>query len=108
MILRHKNFAIFKAKPNENAKLPTHSLSAKIGEEYVTIGGAWTKESANGKFLSAKLSDAWVDAKDNTKKRTGFSIVSDADLDALEKLVEPKSEPLVDPIDGRDLSDSPF
>lgn len=107
MINRIKNFAIFRAKPSENEKLPSHALSAKIGDEYVTIGGSWTKDSTNGKFLSSKLSDAWVDAKDNTKTRTGFSIVKDNELDELEKLAYGK-EKIIDPSDGRDLSDAPF
>ena len=91
-----------KAKPSDNPKLPTHTISVKVGEEFVNIGGCWTKDMSNGgKFLSCKLSDAWVDTKDNTKSRKGFSIVIDAK----------EEERIIDLSDGRDLTpteDSPF
>lgn len=72
-----KNFSIFKNKPSDNEKLPTHSISAKIGEEYVTIGACWTKEAKNGKYLSCKLQDVYVDHTDRTKTRKGFAIVDE-------------------------------
>lgn len=102
MITRYKNFSVFKAKPNENPKLPTHALSMKIGEEYVNVGGAWTKDSTNGKFLSAKLADAWV-GTDKGKAREGFCIVRESELDLLEG---EKIERTIDPMDGRDLTPS--
>ena len=71
-----------KAKPSDNPKLPTHSISVKVGEEFVTVGACWTKDMKNGgKFLSCKLQDAWVDSQNNTKKRQGFSIVADKEED---------------------------
>lgn len=70
-----KNFSIFKNKPSDNEKLPTHSISAKIGEEYVTIGACWTKEGKAGKYLSCKLQDVYVDHTDRTKTKKGFVIV---------------------------------
>lgn len=72
-----KNFSIFKNKPSDNEKLPTHSISAKIGEEYVTIGGCWTKEGKSGKYLSCKLQDVWVDHSDRTKCRKGYAIADE-------------------------------
>lgn len=56
-----KNFSIFK---NDNKKKDTHpdyQLSAKIGDEYVSIGGAWKKPTKDGEgtYLSCKLNDAY-------------------------------------------------
>lgn len=90
-----------KAKPSDNPKLPTHSISVKIGEEFITVGACWTKETKNGaKFLSCKLQDAWVDSKDNTKSRRGFVIVTE----------EAKEDHTAIDENGRDLNDpnSPF
>lgn len=72
-----KNFSIFKNKPSDNEKLPTHSISTKIGEEFVTIGACWTKESKGGKYLSCKLQDVYVDHTDRTKVKKGFEIVEE-------------------------------
>jgi len=112
MIPRFNFFSIFKAKPNENIKLPTHSISMKIGEEYVTIGGCWTKESTNGKFLSGKLADAWVNSNDNSKSRDGFCIVRTSDLDKLENGIKEELEDhtAIDPATNQDLNsgESPF
>jgi len=72
-----KNFSIFKNKPNDNEKFPTHSISAKIGEEYVNIGACWTKEGKGGKFLSCKLQDVYVDHTDRTKSKKGFAIADE-------------------------------
>lgn len=106
MIQTYKNFSIFKSKPSDNDKLPTHTLSMKIGEEYVTMGGAWTKDSANGKYLSVKLQDAWVNTQDNTKTRKGYVIVAEDDLNALYEHLEglKGTERVIDPIDNRDLT----
>ena len=76
-----KNFSIFKNKPSDNEKLPTHTISMKVGEEYVTVGACWTKDGNGGKFLSCKLSDAWVDAKDNTKNRKSYIIVAEDEIE---------------------------
>ena len=82
-----------KAKPSDNPKLPTHVISTKIGEEFVNIGACWTKDMKNGgKFLSCKLSDAWVDSKDNTKSRRGFSIIMDGE-DYPEDDISPENIP---------------
>ena len=72
-----KNFSIFKLKSSDNEKAPTHTISAKIGEEYVTIGCCWTKEGKNGKFLSCKVQDAYVNSADRTKTKKGFTIVDE-------------------------------
>lgn len=88
-----------KAKPSDNPKLPSHSISIKVGEEFITVGACWTKEMKNGgKFLSCKLQDAWVSTEDGKKSRRGYGIIED------------KPEPIIDPSDGRDLTpdDNPF
>lgn len=112
MIPRFQNFSVFKAKPSDNEKLPTHALSMKLGEEFVNIGGAWTKDASTGKYLSCKLADAWVSSEDNTKSREGFVIVRVSDLDKLEKELQDKKFadiPSMDD-DGRELNpeDIPF
>lgn len=73
-----KNFSIFKNKPSENEKAPTHSISFKYGDEYITGGACWTKEGKGGKYLSCKLQDAYVDHTDRTKTRKGFAIADEA------------------------------
>lgn len=81
-----KSFSVFKARESENEKAPTHKLSAKIGDEYVEIGSAWTKATAKGdKFLSAQLAKAWVDHTDNTKSRKAIVICFEEDLIELHK-----------------------
>lgn len=96
-----KNFSIFKNKPSDNEKLPTHSISAKIGEEYLTIGACWTKEAKNGKYLSCKLQDVYVDhtTNDRTKSRKGYAIadeklIAQSDLNAPIEPQEARSEDL--------------
>lgn len=76
-----KNFSIFKSKPSDNEKAPTHTISANVGTketpEYVNIGSCWTKEGKGGKFLSCKLQDVYVDHTDRTKTKKGFAIVDE-------------------------------
>lgn len=99
-----KNFSIFKAKQSDNPKLPTHVISTKIGEEYVNIGGCWTKDGKSGKYLSCKLADAWVDSKDNTKSRKSYVIVAEEDIE-LPKIEDTRA---IDE-NGKDLNEnSPF
>jgi hypothetical protein len=81
-----KNFSIFRNKPSDNEKAPTHSISAKIGEEYVNIGVCWTKEAKNGKFLSCKLQDVYVDHSDRTKCRKGFAIADEKSITFAEEM----------------------
>lgn len=99
-----KNFSIFKKDNKGDDKKPTHSISMKVGDDYVEVGACWTKDSTNGKYLSCKLSDAWVNAKDSTKSRKAYMIVAEDEIEL------PK-EKLIDPSDGRDLTpteDIPF
>jgi uncharacterized protein (DUF736 family) len=99
-----KNFSIFKKDNKGNDKLPTHTISGKVGDNYVEIGACWTKDSTNGKYLFCKLSDAWVDTKDSTKSRKSYMIVAEDEI-------ELPQEKLIDPSDGRDITpteDIPF
>ena len=65
-----QNFSIFKVqKDPSNSKLPDYRISIKVGDEYVEAGAGWIKESKNGKYISCKLNDAYLD------KRKGFEIV---------------------------------
>ena len=75
-----KSFSIFKNKPSDNEKVPTHSLSAKIGDSYVNIGSCWTKDGKNGKFLSAQLAKVYVDHSNNTKSRKAVVMCFEEDL----------------------------
>lgn len=53
-----KNFNIFKnTKKAEGSNQPDYLISAKVGEEYKSIGGCWVKEGQSGKFFSCKISD---------------------------------------------------
>lgn len=82
-----KNFSVFKNKPSDNEKVPTHSLSAKIGESYINIGSAWTKSTKTGdKYLSAQTAKVYVDHTDNTKSRKSVVIVFEEDLKELHKI----------------------
>ena len=82
-----KNFSVFKNKPDDNEKAPTHRLSAKLGEEYISVGSAWTKETKSGdKFLSAQLSNAFVDNVDKSKSRKEVIMCFAEDIRELCKL----------------------
>lgn len=81
-----KNFSVFRGKPSENPKAPTHSLSTKIGEDFLNIGSAWTKETKKGdKYLSVQLSNAYVDHTDNTKSRKSIVLCFEEDIIELHK-----------------------
>lgn len=97
-----KNFSIFKQDNKGNEKMPTHGISTKIGDEYVTIGACWTKDSKTGKYLSCKLQDAWVNTQDNTKGRKSYIISEEKEVYYIPQ------DKVIDPISGRDLSDLPF
>lgn len=49
------NFTIFKKDAPVGENMPTHTLSAKIGDNYAQIGSGWTKTSSRGNFLSCQL-----------------------------------------------------
>ena len=65
-----RNFAIFKNNEKKNDKQPNYTISVKVGEKYVTAGGAWLKEGKSGKFFSCKLGESYKD-------RPGFYIEVD-------------------------------
>jgi uncharacterized protein (DUF736 family) len=54
-----RNFSCFKVKDKKKPEHPDYHLSAKIDNEYVTIGAGWIKDSPNGKFISFKLSEPY-------------------------------------------------
>lgn len=62
-----RNFAIFKNNDKKSDKQPDYTISVKVGEKYVTAGGAWLKEGKSGKFFSCKLSETY-------KERMGFFV----------------------------------
>jgi uncharacterized protein (DUF736 family) len=66
-----KEFAIFKAKEKKNPKSPDYNITIKINDKFLTIGGAWLRETKTGeKFFSCKMSNGYKDFK-------GFSITRD-------------------------------
>lgn len=72
------NFSIFKKKPSDNEKAPTHGMSTKIGEAFVEIGACWTKKSAKGdSYLSCSLQKEYKDHTDPSKSKKGFAIIED-------------------------------
>ena len=98
-----KSFSIFKSKPSNNPKAPSHNISANVGTkenpEYINIGACWTKEGNSGKFLSCKLQDGWKDHTDNSKTRVGFAIV---DENAIPKPKQQEQEEMPPEDDGLD------
>ena len=84
-----KNFSIFKKDNKGNEKLPVYTLSAKIDDEYTEIGAGWIKQGTKEKFISIKLSEAWVNESDPSKSRKGYVIVEE---EALNKLLNGKAE----------------
>lgn len=66
-----KEFAIFRAKEKKNDKAPDYNITVKVNDKYLTIGGAWLRQTKTGdKFFSCKLSDGY-------KELTGFHIERD-------------------------------
>lgn len=81
-----KNFSIFKNKPSDNEKAPTHKMSTKLGDNFIEIGSCWTKTTQKGdKFLSAQLAKVYVDHTDNSKSRKALVMCFEEDLIALHK-----------------------
>lgn len=109
-----KSLSIFKNKKVESDKAPSHKLSGRIGESFVDLGSAWTKETKTGdKFLSVQLSKAWVDHTDQSKSRKSVVLCFEEDLKALFKecgreWVEDKINEKVEPIKEQTTSSVPF
>lgn len=106
MIKKYKNFSIFKSKPNDNEKAPTHRMSMKNegSEIFLDIGACWTKETKAGdRFLSAKLSDIYVDHTDKIKSRRGYVIVDEQELEKMENEIKiARGESLIEDIPEED------
>lgn len=91
-----KNFSIFKIKDhNGDEKKPTHSISTKVGDNYIYIGKCWTKDSAQGKFLSCSLDKPYQDKK-------GYEIVEEVNTTQGEVPTEqvPNFNEMVDEVVG--------
>ena len=86
-----KTFSIFKKDNKGDEKRPTHSISAKIGEDYVEVGVCWTKDGKNGKYLSCKLQDAYADHTKNIAKK-GFMLVQEGQTEIVESYDEMTEE----------------
>lgn len=85
-------FSIFKVtKDPNNTKLPDYRISIKVGDEFVDAGAGWIKESKNGKYISCKLNDPYLD------KRKGFEIV---------EKVNKKEQPLRTALEQVEIIDS--
>ena len=84
-----KNFTITKNKfKKEGSSMPDYRMSAKIGEEFVEIGGCWLKEDKNKqKFFSCKLSDLYVDHTKGTARK-GFVITEEPKVEKEEIKIE--------------------
>lgn len=112
MIKKYKNFSIFKNKQNDNEKAPTHRMSMKNEESdiFLDIGGCWTKTTKGGdKFLSAKLSDIFVDHTDKLKSRKGYVIVDEQELEKMENEIKiARGETLMEDIPEEDRSIDAF
>lgn len=91
-----QNFSIFKTKKDAtNTKLPDYRISIKVGDEFIDAGACWIKDSKNGKYMSCKLNDPFLD------KRKGFEIV-EKKTQAVEKSPAQLESP------DQDLSVEPF
>lgn len=87
------SFAIFKAE-KKSEKSPDYTISAKIGEKYVTIGGAWIKDGTKGKFFSCQLSKPY-------NEKAGYHVEIDVpEAPKTTTSVQPDGS---DPIDVREI-----
>jgi uncharacterized protein (DUF736 family) len=68
-----KNFAIFKAKEKKSEKSPDYTISIKVNDKLVTIGGCWIKEGKAGKYFSCSLSEGY-------KERKGYHMSVDQEV----------------------------
>jgi uncharacterized protein (DUF736 family) len=74
-----KEIMIFRSKPSDNPKAPSHRVMARVGDTLVELGAAWTQESKKdgSKYLSVKLRDEYKDHTDAQKSRKGWHIEED-------------------------------
>lgn len=91
MNIEIKEIMIFKSKPSDNPKAPSHRVMARIGDDLVSVGGAWTNESKKdgSKYLTVKFQNAYKDHTDESKSRKGFHIAVDG---AVKAPVEPQND----------------
>ena len=66
-----KAFTIFKNTKKKGEKEPDFNLMMKVGEDFVNIGGGWSRKSKSGtNFISCLLSKPYQDRK-------GFHLMPD-------------------------------
>lgn len=109
MIKRFTNYSITKNKFKKDEKQPDYKMSIKDGDTFLEASAIWLKDAKDGsKFFSGMMQKVWRDHTDETKTRDGFVIVSENELNKLEKEVAYlKGETL--PIEpALDTSEIPF
>ncbi len=119
-MIKIKNFSIFSGSEVIRDGQPSHSLSTKVGEDFIRIGVAWTKTGSKGSYLSSKLQDSWVDHTNPEKSKKGFVLVLEDELRELEEklaMLEHQTDeipkdtmttPSADFPDGLDVENIPF
>ncbi len=85
-----KEIMIFKSKPNDNPKAPSHRVMARVGDDLVSVGGAWTNESKKdgSRYLTVKFQEPYKDHTDASKSRKGFHVAVDGAKVELEDQAE--------------------
>ena len=71
-----KMFNIFKNTKKTKEGQPDYRMNVKIGDNYVECGAGWIKDSKNGKYISCKLNDVYVDHTKGTATQ-GFVLVQE-------------------------------
>lgn len=96
------NFTIFKQDNQGNEKLPTHTISAKIGDNYAQIGSGWTKVGQKGNFLSCQLNTenrSYTTKDGTTVNLEAYVMITKEEFEFL-KNCEKRVEMLTSPTDG--------
>jgi len=87
----YKNISIFKKDNGGDNSKPTHDITAskKLPDgsysKAVNVGSAWTRDGANGKYLSGLLRN---DREYQGKVFDGYTLIKDSDLNKLMKMAE--------------------
>lgn len=79
-----KGFTIFKNTHKKGEKEPDFNLMMKVGEDFVNVGGGWSRKSKTGtNFISCLLSKPYLDRK-------GYHLVAD---ETNQPPLQPSQEP---------------